>query len=104
MTDLSGIVGRKALVGLAVALLLAACGDRPTTDDLRGYTKAPLEEPGLDVTQEPAAPMTGMERPVGIVKLDANGAVASPDSQLPLPADTVLRLRLDTATTSKGSN
>src|SRR5690606_32346842 len=35
----------------AAALVLAACGDVPT-EDRRGYTKAPLEDPGLTITSE----------------------------------------------------
>ncbi|HEX7121063.1 MAG TPA: hypothetical protein VF178_01745, partial [Gemmatimonadaceae bacterium] len=35
----------------AAALGLAACGDAPT-EDRRGYTKAPLEEPGLTIQSE----------------------------------------------------
>lgn len=38
----------------AVVIGLAACGD-PATEDRRGYTKAPLEDPGLLVSGEPDA-------------------------------------------------
>ena len=43
---------------LAVMLVaLAACGDPATEDQGRGYTKAPLENPGLMVDGEPTSPM-----------------------------------------------
>ena len=45
--------------GLAITLLAlgaTACGD-PETGDGRGYTKAPLEDPGLLVSGEPTTPM-----------------------------------------------
>jgi hypothetical protein len=41
----------NAMTILAAALVLAACGDAPT-EDRRGYTKAPLEEPGLTIQSE----------------------------------------------------
>jgi len=36
------------------AVCLTACGDAPTADD-RGYTKAPLETPGIVITPETRA-------------------------------------------------
>ena len=48
------------VVGLAVVAL--ACGD-PATEDARGYTKAPLEEPGLLVAGEDPTPMDALGRP-----------------------------------------
>lgn len=48
------------LAGLALGAL--ACGDPDTRDD-RGYTKAPLENPGLLVGGEPSSPMAGLSRP-----------------------------------------
>ncbi len=50
----------RALVGL-LALAALACGD-PDTNDGRGYTKAPLENPGLLVDGEDASPMAGIGR------------------------------------------
>lgn len=48
------------VAGLAVVAL--ACGD-PDTEDARGYTKAPLENPGLLVAGEEATPMDALGRP-----------------------------------------
>jgi mono/diheme cytochrome c family protein len=42
---------RKILLGV-IAVALAGCGD-PATEDARGYTKAPLEAPGLLIAGEP---------------------------------------------------
>lgn len=42
---------RKMVLAVGV-LALAACGD-PATEDGRGYTKAPLENPGLLIAGEP---------------------------------------------------
>lgn len=42
----------RKIVLWAVVIGLAACGD-PATNDDRGYTKAPLEDPGLIVAGEP---------------------------------------------------
>lgn len=47
---------------LTLALGVVACGD-PETEDERGYTKAPLENPGLLVAGEAASPMAELGRP-----------------------------------------
>lgn len=47
----------------AVAAVAAACGDAPTPDD-RGYTKAPLENPGLFIEQEPVTEMSRIGEPI----------------------------------------
>lgn len=59
---------RSAVLGvLSFSLLvLPGCGD-PATEDDRGYTKAPLEDPGFVVNGEPASEMDAAgdpERPV----------------------------------------
>jgi hypothetical protein len=41
-----------------VAALVLACGDAPTTDTGRGYTKAPLEKAGLFPTAESRSPVS----------------------------------------------
>lgn len=51
---------RAMLAALALAAL--ACGD-PATNDDRGYTKAPLETPGLLVRGEDASGMGELGRP-----------------------------------------
>ena len=48
---------RKVLLGVTV--LVVACGD-PATEDPRGYTKAPLESPGLAIVGEPRSPLAGV--------------------------------------------
>ena len=58
------IDAKKALLaGLAVALLVAACGDAETTDDRQWYTKAPLEDPGLTITPEVPSAMSELGAP-----------------------------------------
>ncbi len=52
---------RKILLGMMV-LVLVSCGD-PATGDERGYTKAPLENPGLLVGGEPQSAMGVEETP-----------------------------------------
>jgi len=47
---------------LAAALVVAACGDAPT-NDRRGYTKAPLENPGLRIQSEPKAEVAEFAQP-----------------------------------------
>lgn len=42
----------RRIVPLLVVVTAAACGD-PATEDARGYTKAPLESPGLVIGGEP---------------------------------------------------
>ena len=44
------------------AFVLAACGD-DGTPDRRGYTKAPLEDPGYTIESEEASPMAEMGEP-----------------------------------------
>lgn len=50
-----------ALLGMLL-VGLAACGD-PDTNDERGYTKAPLEEPGLLIQGEPETEMPELGEP-----------------------------------------
>lgn len=47
---------------VALALVLSACGD-PDTEDRRGYTKAPLENPGVLVGGEDATEMSRLGQP-----------------------------------------
>lgn len=44
----------RNMVVMAAVVALAACGD-PATKDRRGYTKAPLETPGLVIRGEPVS-------------------------------------------------
>lgn len=52
---------RKYMIALAL-LAAAGCGD-PKTDDHRGYTKAPLEEPTVLVKGEPDSDMDDLGDP-----------------------------------------
>ncbi len=71
------------LLLLASALTLTACGGGGTNDD-RGYTKAPLENPGLFVGQEPGSEMQGIGQPnrprAEIIETPAPGGGAPPES------------------------
>lgn len=53
---------KSRVVGAALVLGVLACGD-PETNDRRGYTKAPLENPGLLVNGEDASPMVALGQP-----------------------------------------
>ncbi len=66
-------------------LALAACGD-PDTNDARGYTKAPLEEPGWTVTGEDPTEMAELGDPVRVPSLDTVAAEASPAPAAAQPA------------------
>lgn len=63
----------RMIVGLMAAGLLVACGDAETTDN-RGYTKAPLEEPGLRINAEQTTQMSELRGPLQleVVELQAN--------------------------------
>ena len=87
---------RKWLIG--TLLIAAACGDPETNDD-RGYTKAPLEQPTVLVKGEattdmsrlgdpilPEAPVYEPEAPVDTQKTAASGGAASTGPQLPAGA------------------
>jgi cbb3-type cytochrome c oxidase subunit III len=56
-----GKLGKLPL--LLGALACVACGDNKTNDH-RGYTKAPLEQPTVLVKKEPTTPMAGLGTPV----------------------------------------
>lgn len=92
---------QTVLVGALVVGALTACNDRPTTDNQRGYTKAPLEEPGLFIKPEPLAPMTDREAPLSRPRLNQNGTVMGPDQQLP-PSDTARQIHVVAKSSKKG--
>lgn len=52
---------KSRMVIVALALAALACGD-PATEDDRGYTKAPLETPGLLVRGEDVSGMRSLSR------------------------------------------
>lgn len=56
------MVRMAAGVGLLALLGVSACGDAPTTDD-RGYTKAPLEDPGAFISPEEPTAMDALGDP-----------------------------------------
>lgn len=66
---------RRGAVPLVLVLALNACGDAPS-DDNRGYTKAPLENPGLTIESETPTPMASLGDPI----LRPPARVASEDS------------------------
>lgn len=75
--------GRRLAAPLMVCAVLAACGDA-STPDTRGYTKAPLEDPGVFVRSEETTEMDrlgdpNVREPVVIMPGDtaAAGAAAS---------------------------
>ena len=53
---------RRNVIGLLL-VAVAACGD-PDTNDKRGYTKAPLEEPMVLVRGEPVTTMSRLGQPI----------------------------------------
>lgn len=52
---------KRMMVAGALLLALSACGD-PETEDRRGYTKAPLEDPAVLVGGEDASEMASLGR------------------------------------------
>ena len=72
---------RRGMVAVLV-VLFAACGD-PETEDARGYTKAPLENPGLLVDAEVASPMDDLgvpDRPRPVLEVEQPGAGGDGDA------------------------
>lgn len=59
----------RSAVLTACVLALAACGD-PDSNDPRGYTKAPLENPGWTVEGEEPTGMAELGDPIRIPALD----------------------------------
>lgn len=53
---------RRIMIG-TLLLLAAGCGD-PRTNDSRGYTKAPLEQPTVIVKGEPVTAMSKLGHPI----------------------------------------
>lgn len=73
---------RSALLA-ATLLALAACGD-PDTNDPRGYTKAPLENPGWIVDGEESGAMAELGQPIRVPAMDTTAldtAAAAPPAQ-----------------------
>lgn len=70
------VVARIASV-CAFALVVASCGD-PATDDPRGYSKAPLEQPGVFIKGEPTTEMSELGEPIlpPVVDIESTGAQA----------------------------
>ncbi len=58
-----GVRWIRVMSGTLCVCLLQACGDGLTTDD-RGYTKAPLEQPGLRIRAEGSSAMDSLGSPV----------------------------------------
>lgn len=79
------------MISLLAAGFTAACGD-PDTSDGRGYTKAPLERPGLLVRGERGSAMRDLGTPnytradVLDIPMEAAAAPAAPAAPVALPA------------------
>ena len=56
--------GRSWLVVAVGIVALGACGDQATTDEGRGYTKAPLEDPNLFIEPEGVTEMARLNEPL----------------------------------------
>ena len=54
---------------LATVLALVACGD-PDTNDARGYTKAPTEDPGWTIDAEQPTEMSELGDPIRVPAMD----------------------------------
>ena len=67
--------------GCLATIALLGCGDAETNDN-RGYTKAPLEEPGVLIKSEGSSDMDALGSPV-------------------LPRDTIIPVPAGPATTTK---
>ena len=67
--------------GCLATIALLGCGDAETNDN-RGYTKAPLEEPGVLIKSEGSSDMDALGSPV-------------------LPRDTIIPVTAAPATTTK---
>lgn len=65
---------------LVVASLLTACGDPDTNDD-RGYTKAPLENPGWLIEGEPESRMAELGEPDRIPQMSDDPDEAQTQAQ-----------------------
>lgn len=52
-----------ALTAALAAFMVTGCGDAESTDPRQGYTKAPLEEPGLFVGSEERTEMDRLGDP-----------------------------------------
>lgn len=76
---------RRYLIGLLL-VAAAACGD-PDTNDHRGYTKAPLEEPTVLVRGEPVTAMSELGEPIlpGAPVFEAEEPADSPKAAAPAP-------------------
>ena len=65
---------------LATVLVLAACGDADT-DDGRGYTKAPTENPGWTVEAEQPSAMAELGDPIRVPSMDTVAAEPAASAQ-----------------------
>jgi len=67
----------RSVLLTAAVLAVAACGDADSNDP-RGYTKAPLEEPGWTVDDEDPTEMAELGEPVRVPSMDTAAAEAQP--------------------------
>ena len=68
-TTIRSMTMMRSAVLTVAALALAACGD-PDTNDPRGYTKAPLENPGWTVEGEEPSAMAELGDPIRVPSMD----------------------------------
>ena len=76
---------RPAVLGAVLAL--AACGDADT-DDPRGYTKAPIENPGWTIESEEPTEMAELGDPIRIPALDTLAEETATPAQPLAPAQS----------------
>ena len=67
--DSRSMTKMRSAVLTACVLALVACGD-PDTNDTRGYTKAPLENPGWTVSAEEPSAMAELGDPIRVPSMD----------------------------------
>ena len=75
----------RSVVLAALALALVACGDSDTNDP-RGYTKAPTENPGWTVEAEEPTAMAELGDPIRIPSMDTVAADTTPAAAAPAAA------------------
>ena len=75
----------RSVVLAALTLALVACGDSDTNDP-RGYTKAPTENPGWTVEAEEPTAMAELGDPIRIPSMDTVAADTTPAAAAPAAA------------------
>lgn len=76
---------RPAMLGAVLAL--AACGDADT-NDRRGYTKAPTENPGWTIEAEQPTEMSELGDPIRVPSMDTLAEDTTTPAQPAAPAQS----------------